>query len=167
MFLTQVRKADRAFLSECTSKITASCIDPVSIASRIAANLYISAPRGPALLFYDLHMLFVHTSAVYFELRQSTGDFFHVFRGHYNFGGFDVLLKVLDLARPGIGTMNGFRASSHASDNCAAVAPFLFANSVIRSTYGLFAAMLSGGSGRIQPADPISDQTSSAHQASA
>ncbi len=36
--------------------------------------------------------------------------------------------------------MNGFWASSHASDSCAVVASFLFASSVMRSTNGLFAA---------------------------
>jgi hypothetical protein len=55
--------------------------------------------RGFALLLYDLHMLFVHTTAMHLELGQSTVDLFHVFCGQYKFGGFDVLLKVLNLAR--------------------------------------------------------------------
>ena len=38
---------------------------------------------------------------MHLELGQSTGDLFHVFCGQYKFGGFDVLLKVLDLARSG------------------------------------------------------------------
>jgi hypothetical protein len=59
-------------------------------------DLYISAPRGSALLLCDLHLLFVHTTAMRFELGQSTGDVFHVFCGQDKFRGFDVLLKVLD-----------------------------------------------------------------------
>ena len=38
---------------------------------------------------------------MHLELGQNTGDLFHVFRSQYKFGGFDVLLKVLDLARSG------------------------------------------------------------------
>ncbi len=38
---------------------------------------------------------------MHLELGQSTVDLFHVFRSQYKFGGFDVLLKVLDLARSG------------------------------------------------------------------
>src|ERR1700683_1413327 len=53
------------------------------------------------LLLYDLHLFFVHTSAMHLELGQSTGDLFHVFSSQYKFGGFDVLLQVLDLARSG------------------------------------------------------------------
>ena len=44
----------------------------------------------------------------------------------------------------GIGTMNGFRASSQAEDNCAAVAFFLSANCLTRSTTGVFADLVSG-----------------------
>src|SRR5437016_10520227 len=57
--------------------------------------------RGSALLLYDLHLFFVHTTAMHLELGQSTVDLFHVFCGQYKFGGFNVLLKVLDLARSG------------------------------------------------------------------
>jgi hypothetical protein len=57
--------------------------------------------RGSALLLYDLHLFFVHTTAMHLELGQSTVDLFHVFCGQYKFGGFDVLLKVFDLARSG------------------------------------------------------------------
>jgi len=38
---------------------------------------------------------------MHLELGQSTGELFHVFCGQYKFGGFDVLLKVLDLTRSG------------------------------------------------------------------
>jgi len=38
---------------------------------------------------------------MHLELGQSAGDLFQVFCGKYKFGGFDVLLKVLDLARSG------------------------------------------------------------------
>jgi hypothetical protein len=40
--------------------------------------------------------------------------------------------------------MNGFRASSQAKDNCAAVAFFLSANCLTRSTTGVFADLVSG-----------------------
>src|SRR5580700_438323 len=52
-----------------------------------------------ALLLYDLHLFFVHTTAMHLELGQSTLHLFEVFCGQYKFGGFDVLLKVLDLTR--------------------------------------------------------------------
>ena len=40
--------------------------------------------------------------------------------------------------------MKGFWANSQASESCAVVAPFALASSVMRSTKGLFAAMVSG-----------------------
>jgi hypothetical protein len=40
--------------------------------------------------------------------------------------------------------MNGFRASSQAEDNCAAVAFFLSANCLTSSTTGVFADLVSG-----------------------
>ena len=61
----------------------------------------IRALRGSALLLYDLHLFFVHTTAMHLELGQSAVDLFHIFCGQYKFGGFDVLLKVLDFARSG------------------------------------------------------------------
>src|ERR1051326_8715569 len=75
--------------------------EPAIFQNAVSQDLSISAPRGSALLLYDLHLLFVQTTAMHLELGQSTGDLFHVFCGQYKFGGFDVLLKVLDLARSG------------------------------------------------------------------
>jgi len=60
------------------------------------------------------------------RLGQSTVKLFLVPCGEYKVGGFDVFLKILTLPVPGIGTMNGFLASNHASDSCAVVAPFPF-----------------------------------------
>ena len=54
-----------------------------------------------SLLLHDAHLLFVHTTAMHLELGQSSVDLFQVFRGQYELGGFDVLLKMLDLARSG------------------------------------------------------------------
>ena len=45
--------------------------------------------------------LFVHTTAMNLELGQSTVNLFQVLCGKYEVGGFDVLLKMLDLARSG------------------------------------------------------------------
>ena len=39
------------------------------------------------LLLYDLHLFFIHTTAMHLELVQSTGDLFHVFCGRCNCWG--------------------------------------------------------------------------------
>ena len=49
------------------------------------------ASRVSALLLHDLHLLFVHTTAMHLEVGQSAGDLFHVLRRQHQFGGCDVL----------------------------------------------------------------------------
>ena len=49
-----------------------------------------------------------------------------VFVGELNVGRTDVLFKAVPLGRPGMGTIHGFWASSHASATCPGVALFAF-----------------------------------------
>ena len=72
-----------------------------SIEKGVSQDLSEGALFGATLLLYDLHLLFVHTAAMNLELGQSTVDLFQVFCGEYKVGRFDVLLKMLDLARSG------------------------------------------------------------------
>ena len=81
---------------------------------------------------------------MHLELGQRTGDLFHVFRSQYKFGGFDVLLKVLDLARSGDRDDERLLGQEPCERQLRCVAFFLPASSVMRSTKGLLAAMQCG-----------------------
>jgi hypothetical protein len=81
---------------------------------------------------------------MHLELGQSTVDLFHVFCGQYKFGGFDVLLKVLDLARSGDRDDERLLGQEPCERQlrCCCVLPFRNLRDVIDK--GLFAAMLAG-----------------------
>ena len=94
------------------------------------------------LLLYGLHLFFVHATAMHLELGQSTVDPFHVFSGQYKFGGFDVLLKVLDFARSRYRNDERLLGQEPCERQRAVVAFFLFSCSLSLFTKLLFSARI-------------------------
>ena len=76
-------------------------------------------------LVNHLPLLFIHPATVHFDLGKGAVDLTNI-PGGRNWHD------------------DGFRASSHAKDNCAAVAVFLSANCLTSSTTGVFADLVSG-----------------------
>jgi hypothetical protein len=66
---------------------------------QLLASLFSSGLRGMALLLYDFHLLFVHTTTLNSDRALAISFMSSVVQ--YKFGGFDVLLKVPDLTRSG------------------------------------------------------------------
>ena len=100
---------------------------------------------------------------MHLELGQSTVDLFHVFCAQYKFGGFDVLLKVLDLARSGDRDDERLLGQEPCERQlrCCCVLPFRKLRDAIDK------GLVSSNARRLeavetQNEDPISDQTLSA-----
>jgi hypothetical protein len=95
-------------------------------------------------LVNHLPLLFIPPATVHFDFGEGAVDLTNIPGGQLEIDSSQVLVRVIDAARARIGAMNGFRASSQAKDNCAAVAFFLSANCLTSSTTGVFADLVSG-----------------------
>jgi hypothetical protein len=77
------------------------------------------------------------------DLRQLCFDLYELLVGQVDVGGAQVSWMRSSLPEPGMGTMKSFLCSIQANKIWAGVTPSLFAKSVIRSSKGWFARMLS------------------------
>src|SRR6266516_7937655 len=77
------------------------------------------------------------------NLRRRLLDLAQVGTGEFHVRSAEILLETRDFLVPGIGTIHGFCASSHASAICAGVTRFFSATRFNRSTSAMFAARAS------------------------